>query len=98
MKSWKDLRTYRDRVWKGIDELLAHLTVSALERRVKAPWMPGRYTLEDGFFQSSFEQAHHLGEIIGVYWQADRTPPTMTWIENRAAAARRRVPRRLSRK
>jgi uncharacterized damage-inducible protein DinB len=92
VRSFAELRAYRDRVWGGIDTLLGHLTERNLARRVKAPWMPGRYTLEDAFFQSSFEQAHHLGEIIGVYWQADRTPPKMTWIENlppRASKARR---------
>jgi uncharacterized damage-inducible protein DinB len=82
VRSWAELRKYRDRVWAGIDALLPTLSEAKLARRVKAPWMPGRYTLEDAFFQSSFEQAHHLGEVIGVYWQADRSPPVMTWIEN----------------
>jgi hypothetical protein len=27
----------------------------------------------DAFFQSSFEQTHHLGEIIGAYWQVGKT-------------------------
>ncbi len=44
--------------------------------------MPGVYTLEDAFYQVSFEQAHHLGEIIGAYWQSNWEPPAMTWIEN----------------
>ncbi len=48
--------------------------------------MPGRYTVEDGCFQASFEQAHHLGEIIAVFWQQDWNPPPMTWIQNRPAA------------
>ncbi len=82
VRSWRDLRAYRDRVWAGVDELLATVTDRKLRQRVKAPWMPGRYTLRDAFFQASIEQAHHLGEIIGVLWQHHREPPSMTWIEN----------------
>ncbi len=82
VRSWKELRSYRDRVWAGEDALLARLSERGLRRRVRAPWMPGTYTLHDAFFQVAFEEAHHLGEIIGVYHQADRNPPTMTWIEN----------------
>lgn len=78
--SWKDLRRYRERVWGGIDELMKGLTEEGLRRRVKVPWIKGRYTLEDAFFQTSFEQAHHLGEIIGAYWQMDKAPPQMMWI------------------
>lgn len=80
IRSWSDLRRYRERVWAGIDELMEGLTDAQLRRRVKVSWIKGRYTLEDGFFQTSFEQAHHLGEIIGAYWQMDRTPPQMMWI------------------
>jgi uncharacterized damage-inducible protein DinB len=79
-KSWGDLRRYRERVWSGIDDLMSGLTEEKLGRRVTVPWFKGRYTLEDGIFQSSFEQAHHLGEIIGAYWQMDRAPPQMMWV------------------
>ena len=78
--SWKDLRVYRERVWAGIDELMDGLTEKGLRRRVRVPWFKGRYTLEDAFYQTSFEQAHHLGEIIGAYWQMDKAPPQMMWI------------------
>ena len=80
VKSWADLRKYRDRVWSGVDLLMDDLSESRLKSRVKVPWMSGRYTLEDAFFQSSFEQAHHIGEIIGAYWQMDKAPPQMMWI------------------
>lgn len=86
--SWAALRRYRRRVWEGVDRTVAGLTEAKLRRIVKAPWMPGRYTLEDAFFQASFEQAHHLGEIIAVFWQADWKPPKMTWIENTRGGAR----------
>jgi len=78
--SWSDLRRYKERVWKGIDELMVGLTDKQLKRPVKVPWIKGHYTLEDGFYQTSFEQAHHLGEIIGAYWQMDKKPPQMMWI------------------
>ncbi len=80
VKSWADLSRYRSRVWKGEDELMNHLTDERLKRQVKVPWFSGRYTLEDAFYQVSFEQAHHFGEIIGAYWQADVAPPQMMWI------------------
>ena len=91
VRSWADLRKYRERVWSGVQAFLGPLTEAKLARRVKAPWMPGRYTLEDAFYQVTIEQAHHLGEIIGAYWQSDWKPPDMTWIENQPG---RRVRRR----
>jgi uncharacterized damage-inducible protein DinB len=92
--SWKELRAYRDRVWAETDAFLASVTEKSLHRRLKAPWMPGNYTLEDACFQVTIEQAHHLGEVIAVYWQQDRSPPAMTWIENLPQNARRPKPRR----
>jgi uncharacterized damage-inducible protein DinB len=80
--SWKELRAYRDHVWAETDAFLATVSEKSLRGRLKAPWMPGRYTLEDACFQVTIEQAHHLGEVIAVYWQHDRSPPAMTWIEN----------------
>jgi uncharacterized damage-inducible protein DinB len=80
VRSFADLSAYRKRVWAAIDPLLRRTTERALDRRVTVPWIRGRYTLQDGFFQSSFEQAHHLGEVIAVYWQLDRVPPQMMWI------------------
>jgi len=80
IKSWQDLRRYRERVWNGIDDLTARLTNAKLRRVAKVPWFSGRYTLEDVILQSSFEQAHHLGEIIAAYWQMDKSPPQMVFI------------------
>jgi uncharacterized damage-inducible protein DinB len=80
VRSFADLRAYRNAVGKGVDRLLDSLTDRGLARRVRVPWIPGKYSLEDAFFQASFEQAHHLGEVIAVYWQQDRTPPQMMWI------------------
>jgi uncharacterized damage-inducible protein DinB len=80
IRSWSDLTNYRKRVWKGIDALIASLSDKKLDSIVKVPWFRARYTLEDVIFQASFEQAHHLGEIIGAYWQMGRTPPQMMFI------------------
>jgi len=83
-------RAYRDRVWAGVDALREGLTERLLARRVKAPWMPGQYTLRDGLLQATVEEAHHLGEIIGALWQDDTATPPMTWIENRVRVGRAR--------
>jgi uncharacterized damage-inducible protein DinB len=89
IRSWSSLRAYRDRIDRAVEPWLARLREPMLAKRVRAPWMPGRYTVEDAFFQASIEQAHHLGEIIGVYWQQDWSPPPMTWIENVRRTGRR---------
>lgn len=82
IRSWAELRSYRNRVWAAVDRSLARLTDRDLRRRIRAPWMPGRYTVLDGILQATFEEAHHLGEVIAVFWQNDWRPPEMTWIEN----------------
>ncbi len=80
IRSFADLARYRERVWKEVDALSSGLTGRRLRERVKVPWMAGRYTLEDAIFQVSFEEAHHLGEIIGSSWQVERSSPQMMWI------------------
>lgn len=80
VQSWAELRRYRTRVWREMDALMRSLTEAKLRRRIKVPWLPGNYTLEDVFFQASFEQAHHLGEVIAAYWQTDTAPPQMMWV------------------
>jgi uncharacterized damage-inducible protein DinB len=94
IRSWTEVRAYRDRVRAGIDPFLRRLRAADLRRPVKAPWMPGRYTLEDVFLQTTLEQAHHLGEVIALLWQREIEPPDMTWIDIRRGAARRPMSRR----
>lgn len=97
--SWAQYRQYRDRVRAGVDALMDGITEADLARPVKAPWMPGRYRLEDAFYQQSYEQAHHLGEIIAVFWQQEWSPPEMTWIQNQAGPRpARRAPARRRRR
>lgn len=80
-KSWIGFDAYAGRVWAGIEAFMETLTPTVLSRKVKAPWMPGRYTVGDGILQTTFEQAHHLGEIIAIFWRKNREPPPMTWID-----------------
>ncbi len=69
-------------MWLGVDELLDNLDDELLAKKVKAPWLPGSHYLADVLMQVSFEQAHHIGEIIAMMWQLDIEPPEMTWIMN----------------
>lgn len=82
-RDFGSIRKWSRAVWSEIEGSAARLTDADLRRRVKAPWMPGEYTLADAYFQVTFEQAHHLGEMIAMFWQMDRAPPEMTWIVTR---------------
>ncbi len=87
---WREFRAYYARVRGAIEAYLARLTPRELSRTVSAWWMPGEYTVADALLQTTLEEAHHLGEIIGALWQDDLPSPPMTWIEvNRAPAKRR---------
>jgi len=87
-KDWKQFDAYAARVWREVDVTLATLTPRTLGRKVHAFWMPGSYTVRDAVLQSTFEQAHHLGEVIGALWQDDIEPPPMTWLDVSRALAR----------
>jgi uncharacterized damage-inducible protein DinB len=78
--TWAGFNSYSRRVWDGVRQYCAALTPTKLRHRVKAPWMPGTYTVGDAVLQTTFERAHHLGEIIAIYWQRDVKPPQMMWI------------------
>lgn len=79
--TWSGVERYAALVFDGIDRWSAHVGPSELSRTVRAWWMPGHYTASDALMQSTIEQAHHLGEVIGTMWQDDTEPPAMTWIE-----------------
>jgi uncharacterized damage-inducible protein DinB len=78
--TWAGFNAYSKLVWNGLRQYYAALTPTTLGRRVQAPWMPGIYRVGDAILQATFEQAHHLGEIIAIYWQRDVEPPQMMWI------------------
>lgn len=88
-RSWEEFDAYSNRVWAGVEETLEGLTPARLGRTVRAFWMPGQYTVRDALLQTTFEEAHHIGEIIGAFWQDDRAPPDMTWLDLRRARTRR---------
>jgi len=79
--TWRGFRTYSDRVWSETEAVVRSLSARDLRRTVKAPCMPGRYTVADALLQTTVEEAHHLGEVIGALWQEDLASPAMTWIE-----------------
>jgi uncharacterized damage-inducible protein DinB len=92
-KDWDGFHRYEARVWALVDAYLADLTAHDLRRTVRAPWMPGRYVVADALLQTTFEEAHHLGEVIGALWQDDREPPDMTWIDVGRSRSRARARR-----
>jgi len=80
--STKDIQKFMDAVWDGVSKLAKNLDDELLDKKVRAPWMPGNHSLRDVLMQVSLEQAHHIGEIICLMWQLDVEPPEMTWIMN----------------
>jgi uncharacterized damage-inducible protein DinB len=78
---WKGFDRYAPTVWAAHAEFRRALTPRVLNAPAKAWWMKGRYTVGDAVLQVSYEEAHHIGEIIGALWQKDLAPPNMTWIE-----------------
>ncbi|MCI4337214.1 MAG: DinB family protein [Thermoplasmata archaeon] len=86
-KDWAGFDAYAQRVWSEVDLTVRGLKPGGLNRPIKAFWMTGTYTVRDGFLRATFEEAHHLGEIIGALWQKDVEPPAMTWIEVRRRPA-----------
>ena len=89
-KDWAGFDAYSRRVWAEVGRTVRGLTSRSLSREVHAFWMPGRYTVRDALLQATFEEAHHLGEVIAALWQDDRAPPDMTWIDVRRPPKRRR--------
>lgn len=79
-RSIRDLQKFKNKVWNGVEKLIARLDDEYLQRRVKAPWLPGSHKLSDVLMQVSLEQAHHIGEIIALFWQLEFEPPEMTWL------------------
>lgn len=79
-KDWAGFARYARRVWAAVGSAVARLAPGDMDRPVKAFWMPGKCTVSDALLQTTLEQAHHLGEVIGVLWQDDVPPPEMTWI------------------
>ena len=78
--NWREFAAYHRRVRTSLERYLGRLTPRELAKPIRVFWMPGEYDVSEGILQTTFETAHHLGEIIGVLWQDDLPPPEMTWI------------------
>lgn len=81
----RELRGYMDKVIEKERAFLAKLTDKDLDRPVQPEWKTHPHPLRDALMQVTFEQAHHLGELIALFWQIDIEPPEMTWIDVRLA-------------
>ena len=75
-----NMKKYMKHVEDAVDTLLNELTDSMLTHPIKVEWREKEHSLADTFMQATFEQAHHLGEIIALLWQHNIEPPEMTWI------------------
>jgi len=76
-QSIEQVKEFMVKVLTGVDAFMERLDDNALSKR-----MEGEHELRDVLMQVTFEQAHHLGEIIALLWQSDIEPPEMTWIMN----------------
>ncbi len=80
--SMEQVKEFMQKVLVGGNTFMKGLDDSALSKRITAPWLEGEHELADVLMQVTFEQAHHLGEIIALLWQSNIEPPEMTWIMN----------------
>ena len=80
--SMEQVKGFMLKVLAGVNVFLKALDDKALSKKITAPWMEGEHELRDVLMQVTFEQAHHLGEIIAMFWQTNIEPPEMTWIMN----------------
>jgi uncharacterized damage-inducible protein DinB len=76
-----ELRGYMEKVIAKEETFLSTLKDKDLERPVQPSWKERPHALRDALLQVTFEQAHHLGELIALFWQQDIEPPEMTWID-----------------
>jgi uncharacterized damage-inducible protein DinB len=81
VESMEDLRRYMEKIIAKEEGFLAKLRDEDLERGVQPEWKTRPHPLRDALMQVTFEQAHHLGELIALFWQQDIEPPEMTWID-----------------
>lgn len=79
------LRGYMEKIIAKESGFLAKLTDEELDRGVQPEWKTRPHPLRDALMQVTLEQAHHVGELIALFWQIDVKPPEMTWIDVRLA-------------
>lgn len=81
VRSMDDVRAYMEKIIAKEKRFLAKLTNKDLDRGVQPKWKSRPHPLREALMQVTFEQAHHLGEIIALFWQMDTEPPEITWID-----------------
>ncbi len=87
VESMDELRAYLEKIIAKEERFLSTLKDKDLGRGVQPEWKTRPHPLRDALLQVTFEQAHHLGELIALFWQQDIEPPEMTWIDVRLAIA-----------
>ncbi|TLZ70215.1 MAG: hypothetical protein E6K10_08545 [Methanobacteriota archaeon] len=87
VQSMDELRGYMEKIIAKEERFLTKLKDKDLDRGVQPEWKTRPHPLRDALLQVTFEQAHHLGELIALFWQQDVEPPEMTWIDVRLAIA-----------
>jgi len=83
VRTMEPLRAYMEKIIAKEKRFLAKLTDKDLDRGVQPEWKTRPHPLSDALMQVTFEQAHHTGELIALFWQIDVEPPEMTWIDVR---------------
>ena len=83
IKTVAELRPYLEKIIAKEETFLASLGEKDLERPVQPAWKERPHPLRDALVQVTLEQAHHVGELIAMFWQQDVEPPEMTWIDVR---------------
>ncbi len=79
--SMDELRGYLEKIVEKERALLATLGDKDLERTIQPEWKERPHPLRDALAQVTLEQAHHVGELIALFWQIGVEPPEMTWID-----------------
>lgn len=80
--SMSEIAEFMNSVLYDVTRFMGELNDSNLSKKITAPSLEGELELKDFLLQVTFEQAHHLGEIIALLWQMNIEPPPMTWIDN----------------
>src|SRR2546428_572211 len=71
VRTMEPLRAYMEKIIAKEKRFLAKLTEKDLDRGVQPEWKTRPHPLRDALMQVRFEQAHHTGELIALFWQID---------------------------
>ena len=85
-EEFKDIDSVRKRtkeVESKTKNYLAKMTPAEFERKVeivRSGMPPVQVRVEDILIHVAFENVHHFGELIALFWQIDVEPPHMGWM------------------